>query len=255
MVKESYRTLLMIAFIPFLMLNCSKDLEKEKSKDCTIDIETIDFSFGIDYSDTGKYLLPGEQSDINDTYLEEIKNEIGIPENNINDVVALCNWVNQKFTFENAGGNMIGKKNVNELYEIKTYYGCHSIALIISSILREFGFPAIMIETADVQWGYDYHNGTVEHFAGHVMSEIYVENNWILLDNDGTYVEEYDPMNPYIPELNEQLKGYFVFAKGVDTWVYTGKDDSYTHNQLIFFSDNIYCFEEMFYTISYNWSN
>jgi len=150
---------------------------------------------------------------------------------------------------------MIGKNTVDELYEIKTYYGCHSLALIISSILREFGFPAIMIETADVQWGYSHNAGTVEHFAGHVMSEIYAENKWFLLDNNGTFVEEYDHTNPYIPLSNYSTDAYFVFAKGIDTWDYSTKDDSFTHDKLIFFSENIYCFEEMFNTVSYNWSN
>lgn len=150
---------------------------------------------------------------------------------------------------------MIGKNTVDELFEIKTFYGCHSIALIISSICREFGFPAIMIETADVQWGYDYNAGTVQHFAGHVMSEIYVENKWILLDNNCSYVKQYDMMDPFIPESNYPSNAYFVIAKGVDIWDYSGKDESFTHNKLIFFAENIYCFEEMFGTVSYNWSN
>ena len=150
---------------------------------------------------------------------------------------------------------MIGKNTVDELFEIKTFYGCHSLALIISSVLREFGFPAIMIETADVQWGYKYNTGTVQYFSGHVMSEIYVENKWILLDNNCTYVEEYDTMNSFIPKSNNQPDAYFVFAKGVDIWDYSGKDDSFTYNKLIFFSENIFCFEEMFNTINYNWSN
>ena len=150
---------------------------------------------------------------------------------------------------------MAGKNTVDELYKIKTFYGCHSQALIISSILREFGFPAIMIETADVQWGYDYNAGIVQYFAGHVMSEIYVENKWILLDNNGSYVEDYNPMIPYIHVVNHPTNAYFVFAKGVDIWDYSAKDDSFTDNKLVFFSENIYCFEEMFNTVSYNWSN
>jgi hypothetical protein len=208
--------------------------------------------FGIHYTDTAKFLIPGEQSDLNSTYLEEVRNAIGTPGNNIDDILLVCNWVGQNFTFDNAGGNMIGKVTVDELFEIKTFYGCHSEALIISSILRKFGFPAILIETADVQWGYAYNAGTTEHFAGHVMSEIYVENKWILLDNDGSYVEEYDATNPFIPESPSYA--YFVIAKGIDTWYYSGKDNTFTHTELAFFAENIYCFEEMFYTVSYTWS-
>lgn len=254
-IRNAFRSTVFIYTILVILLACARKQDEITSTECTIKIDTIDFSFGMDYSDTSYYLIPGTQSDLSDSYLEEIRNIIGTPQNKIEDIVDLCNWVDQNFTFENAGGNMIGKKTVDELYEMKTYYGCHSAALIISSILRKYGFPATMIETADVQWGYDYHDGIVDHFSGHVMSEIYVENKWILLDNNGTYVEEYDPLNPYIPEANTRSKGYFVFAKGVDTWDYNGMDDSFTYDQLIFFSENIYCFEDMFYTVSYNWSN
>lgn len=244
--------------ISFILLSlflvmCSKN--NERTSECNIDIDTIDFSFGINYQDPEQYLIPGEQSDLSDNYLVEVISAIGTPENTIDDILLVCHWVNQNFTFNNAGGSMIGKNTVDELFEIKTFYGCHSAALIISSILREFGFPAILIETADVQWGYDYYNGTVKDYAGHVMSEIYVADKWILLDNNCTYVEDYDPTSPHIPTNHYPPDAYFVFAKGIDTWDYSAKDDSFTHQQLEFFSDNIYCFEAMFSTPGYNWNN
>ena len=150
---------------------------------------------------------------------------------------------------------MAGKNTVDELFKIKTFYGCHSLALIISSTLRKFGFPSIMIETVDVQWGYKYNAGTVQYFAGHVLSEIYVEDKWILLDNNCTYVEEYDFEDPFISKMSRPTNGYFVFAKGVDIWDYNGKDDSFTNDNLVFFAENIYCFEDMFNTVSYSWIN
>ncbi len=67
-----------------------------------------------------------------------------------------------------------------------------------------------MIETALVSWAYRYHNGTTTSFSGHVMSEVYVGNKWVLLDNDGSYVYDYDPLNPYINTRNGD--GYFVYA-------------------------------------------
>lgn len=238
--------------IQLFLLACSRNDEPEIDRECHIDISILDFSFGIDYSDPVKYLIPGEQSNLNDSYLDEIREAVGIPEDSIAYILALCHWLSQNFTFENAGGGMIGKPTVDELYESKTFYGCHSEALLISSILRELGFPAVMIETFDVGWAYDYHAGNTENFAGHVMSEILVENKWILLDNDGTYVEEYDYSDPFI-STRHPSKGLFVFAKGLDTWDYSGKDESFTHDKLIFFSDNIYCFEEMFNTVDYDW--
>jgi len=243
-----------IGTLILLSIACSKNRINEPNKECMISIDTIDFTFGIDYTDTLAYLNPGEQSDLDSIFLEEVSNSIGTPENKIEDILKVCHWMNQNFTFENAGGGMIGEVNVNDLFELKKFYGCHSAALIISSIIRSFGFPTIMVETFDVQWAFDYHDDKIQNFAGHVMSEIYVENKWILLDNNCMYVEEYDPRDPYISVVGHPTDEYFVFAKGLDTWDYSGGDDSFTHNQLIFFSENIYCFEEMFGTILYDWS-
>lgn len=240
--------------LPLLLTSCKKEDEPTVDKECKIDISTIDFTFGIDYEDQDKFLIPGEESDLSDIYLEEVRNAIGTPEDHMDGILRVCHWINQQFEFENTGGAMMGKNTVDELWEIKTFYGCHSLALIISSVLREFGFPAIMIETSSVQWGYNYHNGKTQNFFGHVMSEIYVGGKWILLDNNCTYIEDYDPMNPFISNMYSPSSGYFVFAKGVDIWDYNGKDESFTHDNMIFFSDNIYCFEEMFFTVNYSWN-
>lgn len=248
----------MIAAILFFIY-CEEEGEKEEefeiNTDCNLDIDTLDFSFGIDYEDPDKYLTPGEQSDLNNTYFEEIKTAIGIPTNNFAGISQVCHWVNQNFIFENAGGAMIGINTVDELYVLKKFYGCHSAALIISSILREFGFPAVMIETASVQWAYDYKAGEVQYFSGHVMSEVFVNDQWILLDNNCTFIEDYDYLNPFISTMDSNPDDYFVFAKGIDIWDYSDQDGSFTHNKLVSFSNNVYCYEEMFNTVSYIWSN
>jgi len=230
-------------------------INDNKIEKCEIDINSFDFSFGIDYDSPSKYLIPGEQSDLNNTYVEEIRTAIGTPAENINGVLSICHWVNQNFGWENAGGSMIGKKTANELFETKTLYGCHSAALIISSIIREFGFPAVMIETASVQWGYDYADDNDQSFIGHVMSEIFVDSSWILLDNNGSYVSDYEHLNAFIPTNNTQVKSLFTLAKGTDIWDYGVRDESDTHSMMIEFSENIKCFDSLFNTVNYKWSN
>lgn len=220
---------------------------------CIFDIDTVDFTYGIDYDHPEKYLIPGEQSDLSDANLELVRSAIGTPSATIAGILEVCHWVNQNFTFNDAGGAMIGVNTVDELFEDKVFYGCHSLALIISSIIREFGIPAVMIETADVQWGYDFRFGLVEYFKGHVMSEFYVNNKWILFDNNCTYVDDYVYTNPYISVMNSSEAGLFVFAKGVDYWDYSNGEDSFTHNKMVFFSDNVHCYEDLFYTTDYVW--
>lgn len=228
---------------------------KEPEKECLINIDTIDFTFGIDYADPGKYLVPGEQSDLADYLVDHVSSIMGPPADSISYVLRVCDWINRTFSFENAGGAMMGVNTVDELYAIKKFYGCHSAALIISSTLRELGFPAVMIETASVKWAYEYRAGNAQYFVGHVMSEIFVEGKWVLLDNNGTWVENYDPQNPFIPVRKHPTPSYFVYAKGTDVWDYTGRDEEFTHREMVFFSDNIFCFEEMLNTVNYSWNS
>jgi len=70
-----------------------------------------------------------------------------------------------------------------------------------------------------------------------------------------THVEEYDPLTPYISAMNSPRDDYFVYAKGIDIWDYSGREDHFTQNSMVYFSENIYCFEDMFNTINYIWSN
>jgi len=234
----------------------------EENYPCNLNMENYDYSFGIEYDNQELYLTPGTQSDLDDKYLQEIRIALGIPEwtiHSVSGIMSVCNWFNQDFTFVNAGGSMVGVNDVNELYEIKTFYGCHSAALIISSILRGLGFPTVMIETTSIGWAYDYYDNINQGFVGHVMTEVYISDKWILLDNDGTYIEDYDCLNPFISTdtkgfpYNQQ--GLFTYAKGIDTWDYTDMQESFTDSIMINFANNIGCFEDKFNSVNYDWSN
>jgi hypothetical protein len=251
--RISYKISVGFVFLVLFIITCNKD-KNEDPFECNFNIDTLDFTFGIDYDNPENYLIPGEQSDLSEEYSELLSNDIDTPVTDIEGVLQVCHWINRNFTFEDAGGNMAGVNSVDELFEIKTFYGCHSLALLISSVLREYGIPAVMIETADIQWAYDYKEGSVDYFRGHVMSEVYINNTWILLDNNCTYVSDYDPGNPYIPVMNPNEKGLFVFAKGVDIWDYRGNNSSFTHDKMTDFSNNIYCYEDLFYTTNYKWN-
>ncbi|MCK4992154.1 MAG: hypothetical protein KAS29_16770, partial [Bacteroidales bacterium] len=119
---------ILLLILQFLLFGCKTDNDPEIDKECKIDITTIDFSFGIDYNNPNKYLIPGEESDLSDINLEEIRAAVGTPEDEIEDVLQVCEWINRQFEFEDAGGAMAGKSTVDELYATKTFYGCHSLA-------------------------------------------------------------------------------------------------------------------------------
>lgn len=242
-----------------MLLSTSCSAEKEQDNqitlECNINIDTLDFTFGIDYDNPELYLIPGTQSTLSDSFYAEVVAALGEPASTISGALQVCHWVNQNFEFENAGGAMIGVNTVDELFKIKKFYGCHSAALIISSILRRAGIPALMIETAGVQWAYDYAYGRVKYFSGHVMTEVYIADHWVLLDNNCTYIDEYDPSNPFIAMQSWNPDDYFVYAKGVDIWDYTKNDNTFTNRKMLDFTENVLCFEPLFHTDSYQWGN
>ena len=56
---KAVRIPILLTILQLLLVVCSTDDEPEIDKECNIDITTIDFSFGIDYNNLDKYLVPG----------------------------------------------------------------------------------------------------------------------------------------------------------------------------------------------------
>ena len=85
--------------------------------------------------------------------------------------------------------------------------------------------------------------------------ELYIDDKWILFDNNCTFVADYDHTNPYISVMNPDKAGLFVFAKGVDIWDYRNGNDLLTDEKLLDFSNNIHCYEDLFNTTDYEWND
>jgi hypothetical protein len=177
--------------------------------------ETVTYS--IDYSNPELYLKSGNQSTLNEKYSSEINTQLSIENVDMEALAEIFRWKHGYFTLMPSGGE-IGRSTINQLMEVKELAGgCHDHGLVLASICRHYGFPAIMVDTAGIQWAYDYVEGR-SGFLGHVFVEVYVNNNWILIDStSGEYVEDYDPCNPVIPMTNPmESKGFFVLLKGLD---------------------------------------
>lgn len=242
--------------VSLLFLSCEfhgiEDQEDQPAS-CSLNMDSLDFSFGIQYDQPELYLQQGEQSNISDSLFALVLDEIGLLTDTLSSIQTVATWMNTTFTTEIAGGSMIGVPTVNDLVSTRVFYGCHSGALILSSVLRSYGFPAVMIESAGVQWAFDYSEGLTQSFGGHVMSEIYVQGEWILLDNNGSLVKDYDPLDPFISMQNWNPDDYFVYAKGLDTWDYSGQVDNFTQSRMVEFTENLVCYEDMFFTNNYTW--
>jgi hypothetical protein len=179
--------------------------------------ETV--TYHIDYSNPELYLKSGNQSTLNEKYSSEINTQLSIENVDMEALAEILRWKDGYFTLVPGGGE-VGRSTINQLMEEKNLGGgCHDHALVFASICRHFGFPAIMVDTAGIQWAYDYVEGRSGGWLiGHVFVEVYVNNNWILIDSTGgAYVEDYDPCNPVIPmTCSMESKGFFVLLKGLD---------------------------------------
>jgi len=251
MVKKTTVLLLLI-----FLFSCVKDeIPSVDPNKCNIDMENYDFSFGIDYSNPEQFLIPGEQSKLSDSWFQEVQDTIGEVPQSLIGVLKVCQWIN--FNFKKINGNDIGNKTIDQLYAVRTIYDSHAAALIISATLRKFGFPTVMIETASIQWAYDFRDGDLGMYDVHVMTEVFVDDKWILVDNNSTYVSDYDPENPFISAMNKNLypQGLFVYAKARDTWGYGVRRENDTEIKIKDFANNILCFDSMFGTVNYTWRN
>ena len=231
--------------------SCSE--EQEEQSPCDIYLLNFDPVFGVQYDKPERYRVQGLQSDLDSAYFIEVYNALGELNPTVSDVVRIAHWVGSNFSFVNRGGQEIGKKTVNELFEVKEFYGCHSQALLVSSIARAYGMAALLVETASVRWAREYRISTDIPYSGHVMTEVYVDGSWILLDNNGAFVRDYQQDNPFISPYNMDSEGLFTLAKGLDSWDYGVEDPSDTHAMMERFSTNMHCLEMYFDSVTYAW--
>ena len=96
------------------------------------------------------------------------------------------------------------------------------------------GYPAVLVDSYSIAWIEGYQNGTVENHIGHVFVEVYLDDEWMLVDpTNGWYVETgYDPSNPIIPlkgsiaGSSKENYGFYVGLKGLDSWSYGIHDNA-----------------------------
>lgn len=199
------------------------------------------FPINIDYSTPQTYLTPGTQSNLSDTYFNEVKQTLSISDPTLKGIEQVFQWVKKGFSNVSGGGKLIGINTVDQIYSTKSLTGCHDWGLIISCLLRRFGYPTVMVDCAGIQWANDFQKGLITSYAGHVFCEVYVGEKWILLDStSGQYIREYNPKHPVIPVTKSvENKGYYVVYKGVDPAEYGVASNKVLHARLAQFAQAI----------------
>ena len=173
--------------------------------------------YGIDYGHPELYLAAGSQSEVSVAHLAEIAEELHMDSVDIPALGRLYRWKDSHFTSVSAGGAYVGRRTAGEILEERTLTGCHDHGLLLASLLRKYGVPAIMVDATGIDWALRYPE-EVMYFSGHVFVEAFLDGKWMLFNStSGAYVAEYDPLNPVIPLTSPiEPTGYYVMYKGLD---------------------------------------
>lgn len=170
-------------------------------------------------SDPSLALRPGTQSAIPAEQAAAILKEAGVTGRaGLKDASRLNQWLVDNFKSAPAGGAFVGKQTAAGLLETRVLTGCHDWGLMLSSLLRSAGYPAVMVDTAGAEWMAKARTGAPQNeFDGHVFVEAFISGSWVLLDSvSPRYLENYDPSSPLIPLEVGSQKSYVVMFKGVD---------------------------------------
>jgi transglutaminase-like putative cysteine protease len=182
-------------------------------------------AFGIDYANPDQYLAQGDQTQISDPIA---LNPLRIQAEGMDHMAHIYQWLHREFETYRASGATIGVATVDGLLVERRMGGCHDFGLVFAAVVRELGYPAVMIDTYSIAWIEQFQAGTAQSHIGHVFVEVYLDGRWVLVDpTNGWYVEEaYDPTHPTIPlkgaiaGSTDEVYGFYVDLKGIDSWGY-----------------------------------
>ncbi len=179
-------------------------------------------AFGIDYANPDPYRVPGKQTALTQAELDALDPEIFARLNSLPagqaQLAGLFAWLHRDFESWRAGGSTIGVTTAQTLIKERRLGGCHDFGLVFAALARLLGYPAVMVDTAELGWLKTAAAGQKTGYSGHVFVEVFANGGWMLVDaTNGPYVAQgYDPTNPVIP----LGKGYYVMRKGLDSWDY-----------------------------------
>ncbi|HEX3046848.1 MAG TPA: transglutaminase domain-containing protein [Bacillota bacterium] len=177
----------------------------------------------IDYHRVETCLKPGKNSTISPDSLTKISGQLKIKSANLDGVKTIYQWIRKNFKIKHAQGKYIGQRTVNDLIRDKIITGCFDGGLLWVSLLRSYGYPAVMVDAVGIDWL----SHSKRMIVTHVFIECYVNRHWILIDSiTGEYIEDYQLENPVIPvrKSGMESKGFYAMLKGLDP------DDFGIHN-------------------------
>lgn len=135
-------------------------------------------------------------------------------------VYALYQFMKDERNFKSyaAGGVLIAKRTVDEIFEDGTLSGCHDWGIVLASMLRTFGIPAVYVDAVSVPWAVKRVSGRSNLvFEGHIFIEAWMEGRWVLLNSIAPEVIlDYDRQDGLIDFPVAASDRFYIMFKGLD---------------------------------------
>lgn len=199
---------------------------------------TVARSPAVDHDNPARYLSGGPQSTLSPATAALVDGYLAPVTQDVAGLARIHAWMSGYFRTEPDAGRSIGKTDINGLIASRTLTGCHDWALVMTAIARHFGVPAIMADSAGLQWAEDYRAGRATGDVGHVFGEFFIAGSWLLVDcTSGLYTFDYETSNQVIPlAMGAETKGFYILLEGVDPASYGITDGQALHIRFVDFA-------------------
>ena len=133
----------------------------------------------VDYSSPEKYLaIPASLGDSQAIARQASDLKAATDRKTLSNVLR---WMNTQLRHD--ADRAYEWRNYDTVVADRCYGGCADQAIVCGVLLKSAGIPAVWVKTMDVPWIWDFKKKRpYQSWSGHVFLEVYLDENWVLLD-------------------------------------------------------------------------
>ena len=159
-----------------------------------------------DYTKTELYLQTRVQTSARGQKFKDMLVNV----NDNRDLSTIAEIYKQTTTIPSGSGPKFSE-TVDSIIERNTLSGCTDYGLVFAALCRAKGIPSIFVQAGRIDWIDEMVKGIDKRITGHILVEVFVQNNWYLVDStSGKIYLNYDRNNFNLDD------GYVIFAKSLE---------------------------------------
>ena len=113
----------------------------------------------VDHSDPEKFSVPTLQTQLSKKNIEMLTRQFP-GKNTLSKVGKILNWVRKNFSRYRGRGKMAAKQSAQEIFTNRKLSGCNDWGLLLTSLLRNLGYPVVFMNAAGIEWAKRYRSDT-----------------------------------------------------------------------------------------------